>query len=141
LTDTDILPAFIIQNCIFTNNGGYGIIFDMPSSSMVVPGIGNNAFYNNSSGDQSGYTSMGNDVTLTGLPYNNVPTDFGLNNTSGTGAACRGTGIPGTIGSASVVGTGYLDMSVLNRVHRPCSSMVKNRIFPLFFTAFMRIRG
>ena len=107
------IGPMIIQNSIFTNNGGYGIIIDMPSSTMVLPAVMNNAFYNNTSGNQSGYTSMGGDVAMTGLPYNNAPTDFGLNNTAGAGAACRGAAIPGPVGSASVVGTGYLDIGAV----------------------------
>lgn len=51
-----------------------------------------------------------NDVTLTADPFTNAgANDFSLNNTSGGGAALKGSGFPGVSG----VGTGFMDIGAL----------------------------
>jgi hypothetical protein len=111
---SDSFFNMVIQNNIFTSNGGYGINIYSLATTPVILSIRNNAYYNNSSGTINGFTDGGGNQTLTGLPYNSAPTDFSLNNTAGEGALCRNTGVPGTIGSASVVGTGYEDIGALH---------------------------
>ncbi len=109
----DNASAANIVNNIITGNGRYGINLSINSPVPSVMSIHNNAYYNNGTAATNGFTSGGNDQTLSGLPYNSAGSDFGLNQTAGQGAACRGTGVPGTIGLASVVGTGYLDIGPL----------------------------
>ena len=80
------------ENCLFTNNGGYGV-----TSPTARPNIRfrNCGFYSNASGEVHAniYNRVGS-VTLTGSPYNDAANgDFGLNSTAGAGAACRGAGI------------------------------------------------
>jgi hypothetical protein len=108
-----------IQNNIITSNGGWGIngVYysdgGVTQVSPTIVTINHNAYYNNTSGDKTGLTAGASEVTLTGLPYVNAPTDFSLNSTAGQGAACRAAATPGTLGVSSVVGTGYLDIGPL----------------------------
>lgn len=101
-----------IKNNIFTNNGGWGIngLFSTTPSIII---INHNAYYNNTSGAKTGFTAGNGEVTLTGLPYVNAPTNFALNAISAQGVSCRGKATPGTIGVSSVVGTGALDIGPL----------------------------
>ncbi|HEY5267524.1 MAG TPA: hypothetical protein VII94_00075, partial [Candidatus Saccharimonadales bacterium] len=100
--------VFAIQNCILSNNGTYGINF----SGTVVPQYEvNNAFYNNTSGQVSGFTKSASDIVLSSTPYNNPGTDFSLNNNPGGGAACRAAGYPGVFPLAN--STGYLDIGAI----------------------------
>jgi parallel beta-helix repeat protein len=101
-----------IRNNIITSNGGYGIKASYDYST-TLPMVNHNAYYNNTSGAKTGFTAGAGEVTLTGLPYVNAPTDFALNSTAGQGASCRAAAIPGTLGVSSVVGTGYLDIGPL----------------------------
>lgn len=106
----DVLtPSGVLHNNICTSNTGVGI--EVNGSGTYV-NVRDNAYYNNSGGGFSGGTDVGG-VTLSGLPYTNVASDFSLNATAGAGAACRAAGLPGTIGVASVVGTGYRDIGPL----------------------------
>lgn len=107
---TTAAPA--ITNNIFTNNGGYGINMGT-ATNATIPEINHNAYYNNTSGAKNGFTAGDGEVTMTGLPYVNAPTDFALNQTAGQGLACRGAGKPGSLGVSSVVGTGVLDIGPL----------------------------
>jgi hypothetical protein len=93
-----------IQNNIFTSNGGYGINAAYSTTPTIVI-VNHNAYYNNASGAKNGFTAGTGEVTLTGLPYVNAPTDFSLNSTAGQGLACQGAATPGSIGVSSVVGT------------------------------------
>lgn len=106
---TDTSPA-IVQNNICTSNGGYGLSFGVDDGE-VLSTHRNNAVYNNSSGNV--YGGAVDTITLAGLPYVNAPTDFSLNNTSGAGADCRGTGLPNSIGAGTTVGTGFPDLGPL----------------------------
>jgi hypothetical protein len=101
-----------IQNNIFTSNGGWGIDGSFSTAPTIVI-VNHNAYYNNTSGDKTGFTAGDGEVTLTGLPYVNAPTNFALNAVAGQGLACRGKATPGTIGLSSVVGTGALDIGPL----------------------------
>jgi hypothetical protein len=102
----------MIQNNIITSNGGWGIIGNC-SPAPTIGTINHNAYYNNTSGDKTGFTAGAGEVTLTGLPYMNAPTNFALNAIAGQGLACRGKATPGTLGVSSVVGTGALDIGPL----------------------------
>jgi parallel beta helix pectate lyase-like protein len=104
-----------VSNNIITNNGGYGIYSGLASTTTNLF-ICNNAYYNNTSGPYHHINAGAGEVTLTGLPYVNAPTDFTLNNTAGQGLACKGAGSVGTIGLSSTVGTGYLDIGPLQRI-------------------------
>lgn len=115
------------KNNILTSNGGFGIVGSPDTALPADPAYDGNAFFNNTSGQRSlmdstsgifginPYTNV-HDVTLTGSPYVGPTTgstaNFGLNNTSGAGAACRGSGQPskwlGNTGS-----TGHLDMGAV----------------------------
>jgi hypothetical protein len=87
-------------NCIFVGNGGYGINVgtagDNGGSGPVQFGH-TNAFYNNASGARHNYPTFPDDITLTGVPFNNIPTDWTLNNVTGEGASCRGVGFPTSV--------------------------------------------
>ncbi len=96
-----------ILNCLFINNGGYGIECD---TSFLLGFEDFNAFYNNTSGEVLNVPQRGsNDVTLTGDPFTDAANqDWSLNNTAGAGAACRAVGFPGTHTGGST--TGYRDI-------------------------------
>ena len=110
LSGNDASNVSITNNIITSNTTGINVSL---SSTPTLAGVNHNAYYNNSSAAKTGFTAGTGEVTLTGLPYNNVPTDFSLNTTAGQGAACRAAAIPGTLGVSSVVGTGYLDIGPL----------------------------
>lgn len=95
-------PSIIvaIEDCIFTNNGGYGIDFTTAhtESSFEISQIRNNAFRSNTSGDIGTWDDPHNadapKITLTADPYTNAASDdYTLNNTAGGGAACRNAGV------------------------------------------------
>lgn len=101
----------LIFNCIFSSNTGYGINASTVSKAKGV-NSNRNAFYSNTAGARNNVTAGANDVTLTGIPFTDAPNgDFTLNNTSGAGANCRGTGAPGTI--YGTTGVGYKDIGAL----------------------------
>lgn len=99
---------FIVRNNIMVSNGGYGLNV----SSATAQGntfADYNAFYNNTSGEITGISNGGNDVTLTGDPFtDSANDDYSLNATAGAGAACHGVGYPGVF--AGGLTTGYLDI-------------------------------
>jgi len=101
----------ISENNIFTDNvvGIYGAALN----DATVMTIRNNAYYDNTN-DVVGFTDV-DPITLTGLPYVSVPSDFALNSTAGAGVACQAAGTPGTIGLTAVVATGYPDVGAVQK--------------------------
>lgn len=102
-----------IENCIFSNNGEWGI--DIVSTRWAGPVLVNNAFYNNTDGQiNRGVPSLRiGTITLTGDPFTSANTgNFALNNTAGAGAALRALGrsyfLQNTNWSATT--TSYLDV-------------------------------
>jgi len=88
-------------NSLYTQNTGYGI--NANGASVYIYVFKNNAYWNNSTAALNGYTADASDITLTGNPFNNVGTDFGLNASAGAGGACRGAGFEGNLaGSGSI---------------------------------------
>lgn len=99
-------PDMFLQNCILYGNGGFG--FYLGNTPGNVYGH-SNAFGANTSGARGGNApAFTGDINLTGDPFTNKSGgDFSLNATSGAGAACKGTGFPGTMigggtGTASI---------------------------------------
>jgi hypothetical protein len=92
------VQGYTAINCIFYDNGGYGINWQTSVAAAFRPGSiqveRNCAFGANTSGARtSGAPGGYNDVTLTGNPFNNAGSgDFSLNATAGAGAACTGAG-------------------------------------------------
>ena len=73
-----------------TNNGGAGT----PLTNTNFPGVGANAFYNNTSGDALNYTYSSDEVrssSFSGSPLRTPGTDFRLANNA-NGNLCRRTG-------------------------------------------------
>lgn len=95
--------SLVYENNINMNAGTYGV---KGNSSLVVAVNRNNAYKGNTSGDFSSFSSGTNDVSLSGDPHSNYPTDFVLNSTAGAGLACRGAGYPGV----GLLGIGYRDI-------------------------------
>lgn len=92
-----------VQNCLFTENGGYGITFSSAPWAAQVPAFRTNAFRNNTSGPYSHSMTGFGDVTLTADPYTNAAgDDFSLNDTAGGGAAARGAGYPANLDIGAV---------------------------------------
>lgn len=88
--------GFYYVNCIFYNNGGYGI---NTNAAMHIFMLGC-AFRLNSSGKYpTGVkdTSAQGEIILTASPFTSIGSDWTLNNTAGGGAACKGAGFPSTI--------------------------------------------
>lgn len=99
----------IITNCIFVNNGTYGINLSGTTAVRDDMRLAYNAYYNNTSGARNNGNAGIGDVTLTGSPFTNAASgDFSLNNTAGAGAACRAAGFPGAYPAGLT--TGYLDI-------------------------------
>lgn len=99
-----------VQNNLISNCTTYGI--DAPNNDNVAgTAINNNAFYNNTTAETHFLTvgnSLGiNNVTLSGSPYVGSG-NYGLNTTSGAGAACKDAGFPGVFPGAA--GTGLMDI-------------------------------
>jgi hypothetical protein len=90
-----------LLNTIFDSNGGFGL--NVPTQGYGAGTIRNNAYFNNTSGATSRPALAGQgDVTLTGSPFNNPSgDDFGLNSTTGAGAACKGAGWQGSFNGAA----------------------------------------
>jgi hypothetical protein len=101
-----------IRNNLVVNNGAKGLYASGYTNVVNSGGVDRNAIYNNTTGNYSGYSAGPNDVTITGDPFTNAAGgDFSLNNTSGRGAALRGTGYPGLFPGSST--TGYLDIGAV----------------------------
>jgi hypothetical protein len=85
--------VFICHDNIFVSNLAWGIKLSTTeatiNSARPVPMVFRNAYYNNTSGTISnGPPDTGDNITLTGDPFNGS-TDFGLNSTAGAGAAVK----------------------------------------------------
>jgi hypothetical protein len=102
-----------VYNTISCNNVGTGKGFDRNA-------ISGTAIHNCAAGGNGGanfdanFTAaeLFNTVTLTGDPFISASTgNFMLNNTAGAGAACQGTGTPGTFNGLPN-STGYRDIGV-----------------------------
>jgi hypothetical protein len=101
-----------ITGNIFVNNAGYGInVVNAPTPTPTIPYWDYNAYYNNTLGAVHNLNAGAHDVTLTGSPFTNAPTDFTLNNTASAGKACRSVGTPGALPAS--IGTGYADIGPL----------------------------
>jgi hypothetical protein len=102
--------AVVLINNILISNGGYGI--KSASTAFIDQSfVDFNAFRSNTGGTLSGFPAGTHDVTLTGDPFVDAAGgNYGLNNTAGAGAACRGVGWPGTIPGTST--TGYEDIGI-----------------------------
>ena len=85
-----------IINCIFYDNGTYGIDYVNYGISDIVPFVANNAFGANGTAARRNYPfGTATDITLSGNPFNNAAGgDFTTNATAGAGGACRGAGFP-----------------------------------------------
>lgn len=77
-----------ITNSIFDANAAYGIDGAAGTNIVTINGY-NNAFYNNGTAATRNIAGLVASQTLTGSPYNSIPTDFTLNSTAGAGAACK----------------------------------------------------
>lgn len=89
-----------IFNCIIIGNGGFGINCGSTINNNGLAAVqtgGWNAYFNNTSGNQNNFPSFSTDVTLSGVPFTNIPTDWTLNSNSGEGASCKGIGTPSSI--------------------------------------------
>lgn len=104
-----VTGRYVVQNCIFSNNGAYGVSC---STSFNYIAEGNNAYYANTSGSRNNFPSGNNDVILSADPFTNAAAnDFTLNNDTSGGALLRGGGFPGELlGLPGVIG--YVDIGV-----------------------------
>ena len=92
-SDSSPRAAFNLVNCLFANNGAYGVSTDRAGGG-IDPARGYidyNCVFNNTSG---GYSETGvagpNDITITADPFTDVANDdFTLNNTANAGAVLR----------------------------------------------------
>lgn len=97
-----------LDSNIFDSNGAFGVTLVQTPVALFNR---NNAYRNNTSGNRSNLPVGQGDIVLTGSPFTNPATgDFSLNNTAGSGAACRAAGFPGVL---AVGGTGYIDIGPL----------------------------
>ena len=129
--------AASVLNCIFVNNGGFGIN-SATTNWAVGPAatqpylllINYNFYFGNSSGSYNNLPAGQNDIAGTGDPtVAGASGNFVLNNTAGAGAACRAAGFPGVLQSG---GTGFSDIGALQHqdspaVIAPVYSMVETR--------------
>lgn len=133
--------TLMLDHCVAYGNGRHGFNF---SSSIITPIFMFNCVgYSNSSkdinyggtvtatsiesdynfyGTQTGYTANTHDVVLTVDPFvNGGSLNFALNNTASGGAAVRGAGFPGVLGTG---GTGYADGGALQHQDSASSTVV-----------------
>lgn len=91
------LANVVIDNCTFTDNGGYGINGATNIDSVVFADY--NAFRGNTSGARNNISAGANDIALTADPYVDAAGgDFERNDTSGGGALLKHAGHPQKIG-------------------------------------------
>lgn len=105
----------LVVNCLFSNNGGYGVT---ASAAMGGVFVRNCAFFNETSGQvNTGAAAIpaGNvagSISLTGTPYNNLAGgDLSLNAFVSQGGGARGAGIPGIMPAGTT--TGYIDIGAM----------------------------
>ena len=107
---TNAASVVLAKNCILSNNGTFGINNSVTGGYIRALDC---AFFSNTSGQMNGVVDDVGSVTLSGNPFTDAANgDFTLNNTSGAGAACRGTGMGNfTQTATSYAGTiGYPDI-------------------------------
>lgn len=123
----------LIANNIISDNASVGINGNSRTGITVI----GNAFWNTGGANTSGLSGKGcrvaGSVVLSASPFVDItgPSyDLNLNNTSGAGAACRGTGFPGLMPQspgfgtdvpAGTTGTGSQDIGLLQHAD-PASS-------------------
>jgi hypothetical protein len=99
-----------LGNCIAYHNSNEGFATDGVKSGAFLL---NCAGGNNTSGNYNAtnLTNVENFVPLSGDPFaDSSSADFSLNNTTGSGRACRATGFPGVLPRGTT--TGFLDIGV-----------------------------
>jgi hypothetical protein len=82
------------MNCLFVNNGAYGINLTAPAGSVAL--VSTNGFFGNGTAQTTGVTSpiAVNAITLTANPFADAPNgDFDLNAVLGGGATCKNAGL------------------------------------------------
>jgi hypothetical protein len=114
LFEAAICPLLQSINCIYNNNGTYGINFGGTNGVGWAPNfcIYNNAF-NPGANSQTATLHCGtgiNPITLTAVPFVADGTNFALNATAGGGALLSGLGFPGVLNFG---GTGYASVGAL----------------------------
>lgn len=120
--DTARIETTMVINCLFTNNGGFGVRstahdYSVALSAPMAVFFRNNAYYNNTAGNYSSVSPGISDVILTADPYTNAGgDDYSLNGTTGGGAAARGAGVPGgfgLLGAGTLASTGHKDIGAV----------------------------
>lgn len=128
ITTTGNPIGVTIINSIFYANGGYGV--NLNASGVAMPSIFpvsyNNFSYNNTSGAYNGWTGGPGDVVGTANPFTTVGSNWGLNTTSGGGAAARNAGWPGVLQAG---GTGYDDIGALR--HQDAGGGATQHAYPI----------
>ena len=109
LQNADPMVFITVLNCIFYNNTGYGVNNpNTTNSGYLGSSVQGNAYGANGTAPVLNFAAA--NVSLGGDPFvARTSGNFALNNTSGAGAACRGTGYPGV----GIAGTGYGDIGAL----------------------------
>lgn len=103
-TMTAVMSA-VVRNCIFSQNGGFGVSQIAGGQPSSWAASNHNAFYNNASGARGSLPASLNDVTLTSDPFVNA-SGGNLGLTLGSaGAQCRAAGYPGTLPGGQTVGS------------------------------------
>jgi hypothetical protein len=90
---------YVLINCIFYGNGGWGINYSGSSIDTMQPFVTANAFGSNGSGNRNNFPfGSATDITLTVDPFTNPSAgDFSLNSTTGGGTSCKGVGFPSAL--------------------------------------------
>lgn len=124
----------IIRNNVFVNGGAYGINSPVTSpANLWSPWYGNNAYYNNTSGNTSDFPLGPTDIILTGVPWaatisggSLTNSNFALNSTAGAGLACQGAAAYSSWGSAGT--TGYADLGAVQHQSSGGASGTQRRV-------------
>jgi hypothetical protein len=123
------VDMLLANNNAFVNNTGVGINSTVTNwgTQSFTNSLDYNAFFGNSS-PRTNVPAGTHDVTLTGDPFvNGASNNFALNNTAGSGAACRAAGFPGVLQSG---GTGFQDIGGLQHLDSPAIISVKKYSAP-----------
>ncbi len=115
-----IAAVFVVENCVFVSNAGYGLNY---TGTVVSPAVTSNAFLSNTSGPTNGINAsyVTGSVTLSGDPFVDAANgDFDLNSTAGAGAACRGAG-RGSFTQTAASYTGTLSVPDIGASQHPDS--------------------